>query len=310
MEKKIRNSGILGCQIILNGFPQGYNFGLDMYMWTVGDKFKGVSQISSGVHFVYFSSPSDEFRQGFFLDLHPDEILVRKWDVDSETLVPYSDAREETRVMSMACLDFEFMSGIAPFSRCMDSGLVSEWHLASNFISSNLVSSLPGGVPDWGGVATFLVPSGVSDLGEISKLHMDKTCHLVQLLAGYSQDPINEILGEVQCSFLHFLLGVDFDSYQNWRELVQIFLNSVDGIEQYSFLFSEFLSILGFQLKHAIATLEDDSLILVPLSRFLQLCIESGNGELTENAQKLSALMTQISPNWPPVDPDDQPCIV
>lgn len=48
---KLLNEG--GFFIFLDA-PEGMEFGIDMKLWTTGDKFRGVKMIPPGPHYIFF----------------------------------------------------------------------------------------------------------------------------------------------------------------------------------------------------------------------------------------------------------------
>lgn len=90
-----------GAVFVLEGLPLGSEFGIDMNVYSVGPKFRGVKMIPPGIHFVYFSSLSEHDRHslsprsGFFKFFAEKEMCVRKWDSLSEDLDTVVVSQEE-----------------------------------------------------------------------------------------------------------------------------------------------------------------------------------------------------------------------
>ena len=78
---------LLGASILFLNAPPGITFGIDYNSWTTGPKFKGLSGIPPGLHFVYYALPSGP-RSGYFVFLKSGEIDVRVWDDSSEGILP------------------------------------------------------------------------------------------------------------------------------------------------------------------------------------------------------------------------------
>jgi len=67
--------------------PPGTEFGIDMKTYEVGPKFRGVSAIPLGLHFLYYGSGVG-LRQGLFFRLsYPGEVIVKSWDPTKEELI-------------------------------------------------------------------------------------------------------------------------------------------------------------------------------------------------------------------------------
>lgn len=80
-----------GATFVLLNVPIGTEFGIDMKSWTTGENFKGVKMIPPGIHYVFYSSVDKSTgdtspRMGFYHDFKKGEFVVRKWDIDKETV--------------------------------------------------------------------------------------------------------------------------------------------------------------------------------------------------------------------------------
>mgnify|MGYP001793916897 CR=1 FL=1 len=80
-----------GATLLLLDVPRGTEFGIDYNSWNVGAKFKGVKMIPPGFHFMFYSAVSKTGetapRTGFFHFFERREIIVKKWDSDTEDMV-------------------------------------------------------------------------------------------------------------------------------------------------------------------------------------------------------------------------------
>lgn len=87
--KLFDNGGVL----IVKDLPVGSIFGVDMKVYHVGVKFRGLKMIPPGIHFIHYSAVSKDGctapRTGFFHFFKPKEILIRKWDNDDEGISKY-----------------------------------------------------------------------------------------------------------------------------------------------------------------------------------------------------------------------------
>jgi len=81
-----------GATFIFLDVPEGTEFGMDCNVWTLGPKFKGVKMIPPGLHFIHFSPVSRTsdgdvgHRSGFFYDFKGEEVVVRTWNREEETM--------------------------------------------------------------------------------------------------------------------------------------------------------------------------------------------------------------------------------
>lgn len=67
--------------------PARLELGIDCYIYETGSKFKGISVIPSGLHFLYYGTGLGP-RQGFFFRAQPGEVIVCTWDASSEEILP------------------------------------------------------------------------------------------------------------------------------------------------------------------------------------------------------------------------------
>ncbi|TPX60917.1 hypothetical protein PhCBS80983_g01460 [Powellomyces hirtus] len=91
-------------------------------------------------------------------------------------------------------------------------------------------------------------PPGASGV-ELTKYSIDKSYLLAQALKLHYKD-YKDLLGELQLSFIIFLIGEVYDGYEQWKTLVHLLCQSAEAIGQYGCtLFPEFIEILIKQLK-------------------------------------------------------------
>lgn len=84
---------------------------------------------------------------------------------------------------------------------------------------------------------------------EITSSHLDHSVRLRNLLDhNYSTNNLY-ILGEVQLSFICFLIGQNYDSFEHWKSLVTLICNSDSLILEKPKLFDIFLMVLHFQVQ-------------------------------------------------------------
>ncbi|XP_045828699.1 protein AAR2 homolog [Trifolium pratense] len=110
-------------------------------MFSVGPAFKGIKMIPPGTHFVYYSSSTRDGKEfspivGFFIDVGPSKVIVRKWDQQEERLVKVSE--EEEGRYSQAVKNMEFDQRLGPYnhSNCED------WKRLSNFVLKGIIERL------------------------------------------------------------------------------------------------------------------------------------------------------------------------
>lgn len=87
--EKARRLFDIGGVLLVIDLPLGSIFGIDMKIYKVGEKFRGLKMIPPGLHFIHYSAVSKEGctapRTGFFHYFKPREILIKKWDAAEES---------------------------------------------------------------------------------------------------------------------------------------------------------------------------------------------------------------------------------
>lgn len=86
---------------------------------------------------------------------------------------------------------------------------------------------------------------------QITKYNFDRSEILQGILKRRYQNDPTGILGELQFSFICFLMGQSFDGFEQWKQLVALFCCSDDAASSIPELFNKFIAVLHFQLKQA-----------------------------------------------------------
>lgn len=88
-----------GATLIVLNVPEGTEFGIDYFSWNVGPRFKGVKMIPPGLHFIYYSAVNSGGqsapRTGMFLYSKRQDVLVMRWDENSEDVLEVDTNEEE-----------------------------------------------------------------------------------------------------------------------------------------------------------------------------------------------------------------------
>ena len=140
-------------------------------------------------------------------------------------------------------------------------------------------------------------PEGSSP-AEITQHSMDATFQLSVLLATMDkmygdqvsstmsdQDNHREVLAEIQFAFLCFLVGMNYDSFEQWKRLVVMMCSCDEGLVKYQALFMDFITMLFFQMKEVPTDFFVD---IVSSSNFLSSCLNSLFSNL-KNSQKVDS---------------------
>ncbi|KAF0738762.1 hypothetical protein Ae201684_005378 [Aphanomyces euteiches] len=87
--------------------PIGSEFGIDYEAFRTAEKFRGVKLIPSGLHFIFYSSNGDGangIRQGFFINMQPNDVIIRTWSTDTEELMPLKSEVDAENLTRTRCL--------------------------------------------------------------------------------------------------------------------------------------------------------------------------------------------------------------
>ncbi|KAI8534534.1 hypothetical protein RHMOL_Rhmol10G0097700 [Rhododendron molle] len=280
-----------GATLLLLDVPQYTLVGIDTQMFSVGPAFKGIKMIPPGPHFVYYSSSNREGSEfspviGFFVDLSPSEVVVRKWDQQEERLVKLSEDEEER--YSQAVKSLEFDRELGPYTL----GQFGNWKQLSNYISKNTVeriepiggeitvaseSEIVGNIPITSAEKALAeqlrnykfsrsvknpqrkgcyytpIPRVIKQKGihgqDLTCLNLDKTQLLESILMKDYGGCDDLILGELQFAFIAFLMGQSLEAFFQWKSLVSLFLGCTEA----------FIKVLYNQLKYGFQKEHTDS---------------------------------------------------
>ena len=172
-------------------------------------------------------------------------------------------------------------------------------------------------------------PTG-STPGEISKYSMDSSHQLGQFIGSLSllygdqvsssmsdHSHTEEVLAELQFSFLCFLVGRNYDSFERWKRLVIILCNCDEALAKHSQLFLNFISDLYFQMREVpndffVDIVTSNNFLVTSLSTFFSAIRTSlgASKQLKDKAAKFEANLTKKF-NWDfSVDREDSPVVV
>jgi A1 cistron-splicing factor AAR2 len=277
------NSGVL---LLLNS-PKFMQFGIDNNIFSLGEKFMGVKLIPNGSHFITFSLKEENYmvKQGFFIyvnSLGKNEdckIHIRKWEpLLSEfiTLKP-----EEYKNFQIGCQNLEFDQYLGNYP---DESLAS-WCDLSKFISPEILEKLEPinrkyitTSKEYAGELSMndydikgniyfteipqnskhkLIYSKVKEKApeEIYKTCTDKSEICKEIIYNKYATIKNDLLGELQYSFITFFFGEIYESFEQWRSIFilitqcESLLIQNECIKEYSKFFCDFIEIIYNQFR-------------------------------------------------------------
>ncbi|KAM0062900.1 putative A1 cistron-splicing factor, AAR2, AAR2 domain superfamily [Helianthus debilis subsp. tardiflorus] len=291
-----------GAALLFLDVPQHTLFGIDTQIFSVGPNFKGIKMIPPGPHFVYYSSSNrggSEFSPmiGFFIDLNPSEVIVRKWDPQEERLVKVPEEEEERYSQAVKSLEFDKYLGPYTLSQ------YGEWKMLSNYITKSVIERIEpiGGditvihEPDIleNGPKTAMeealseqlkntnvptsddmlkkrgcyytkIPRLIKKKGVVSQdltsLNLDKTSLLESILMKDYGGTEDLLLGELQFAFIAFLMGQSLEAFLQWKAIVHLLFGCTEApLHSRSRLFTKFMKVVYYQLKYALQKGQTDN---------------------------------------------------
>ena len=112
---------------------------------------------------------------------------------------------------------------------------------------------------------------------------MDSTYALQTLVNTTYNKKENSLLGEIQFSFICFLIGQVYDAFDQWKKLIHLMCSSLEALNKYTDLYMNFISMLHFHVQEIP---EDFFVDIVSTNNFLTSTLqeffsnlEEGNGE-------------------------------
>ncbi|KAI9102677.1 A1 cistron-splicing factor [Phlyctochytrium arcticum] len=95
---------------------------------------------------------------------------------------------------------------------------------------------------------------------QITKYSQDKSWVLLNLLETAYKNDITALLGELQLSFIIFLIGQVFDGFEQWKTMVHLLCQSEEAVQQRPDLFTAFIDVICAQLTNHPVDFFDDAL--------------------------------------------------
>lgn len=287
------------CVLVIPDVPQsgGLDFGIDSMSYETGHKFKGISMIPPGLHFIYHSTGMGA-RQGFFVEAKKNDTIIRPWSLVDEEILSINTLSEESNRKLLQSIDRgELNDNLGPYP-------LSQHHIwinLSSFITVEVLelANIPLGVmiypgdaedinsalslskgcktsgatnksknvqsiqpyfPNLARVATYAdIPSTERNLFDtievddnrirrLMELGLDKST-LLATLVSVNYKCIDNLLGELQLSFVLFLFLFSHPALEQWKLLIDTICRSERLLLSKPKFLTSFLRILYTQLN-------------------------------------------------------------
>merc|ERR1712039_33818 len=135
----------------------------------------------------------------------------------------------------------------------------SSSQLAQTSTEAILESNQGAGTLFFSAVPRIRKPKGATPT-ETTRLHLDRSEQLAQMISKeYGNDEMG-ILGELQIAYIAFILGQNYDGFEQWRALLQLLCASEAAVAIRSELFNELCRVFFAQLSQAPSDLFGDDL--------------------------------------------------
>lgn len=128
-----------GTFIFLN-VPEGTEFGIDMKSWNTGERFRGVKMIPPGLHYIFYSNV-DKLgdtapRIGFFHYFHKGEVLVKKWDKETEDISLDQVSEHEVAGLTNSLFALDKFLGPYPYD------ILEKWESLTSHLTGIVIFSV------------------------------------------------------------------------------------------------------------------------------------------------------------------------
>ncbi|KAM3393488.1 hypothetical protein ACQJBY_014289 [Aegilops geniculata] len=250
------------------------------------------------LHYCSPSRHGNEFAPtvGFFLTTHPSQVVVRKWDAQEERLVTLSE-EEEIRY-SEAVKRFEFDDQLGPYnldsfgdwkqlSSYLSQNVIERLEPIGGEITIALETSWMDRAPqtemerrlmeqlredkfakkaptqpERRGCYYTTIPASVKhrniSADELTLLNLDRTSLLETILAKNYQGQEDLLLGELQFSFIAFMMGQSLEAFMQWKALVSLLLSCSEApLHTRTQMFVKFIRVVYYQFKHGFQRTHD-----------------------------------------------------
>ena len=133
------------------------------------------------------------------------------------------------------------------------------------------METVPGSTCNFTNIPKQKYPEGAGP-AEITKYNLDHSFVLDNLLKTYYKDNELGILGELQFSFVCFLIGQVYDGFEQWKKLVTLLCSCEEAPAKHSELYTSFINLLHYHIKEIPS---DFFIDIVSSDNFLTLTLQS-----------------------------------
>ncbi|XP_071111198.1 protein AAR2 homolog [Haliotis cracherodii] len=138
---------------------------------------------------------------------------------------------------------------------------------------------IPGTSIRYSNITKRRYPSGATP-AEVTRYSMDSSFLLETILSERYSDTSLGVLGEIQFAFICFLIGQNYDSFEQWKKLVHVLCTSEEALCVHTELFLQLVTVLHFQIRDIP---EDFFVDIVSQNNFLTSTLQEFFSNLQSN---------------------------
>jgi A1 cistron-splicing factor AAR2 len=256
------------------------------------------------------------FKQGFFIDIKTDhgknnnennsysyssfknKIHIRKWNPEIGDFVHLKEEDEKNFSIGVQNLDFDAYLGNYPTDQ------IENWRSLSNFINEKILQKLEpiskryitsskeyennSSITDTeikGNIYFTNIPTKKfslkcnfkTDPETLTKLNIDKSTILEELLLKEYNVDTNLLLGEFQYSFITFFLCEIYESFEQWKNIFILISSAYESIKTRESFYCEFIEVVYHQFRQFpkdffYDEISSDNFLKRVLNNFIKFC--------------------------------------
>ena len=289
------SSGVL---LLLNS-PDLMEFGIDNQIWKIGPKFMGIKHIPFGPHYVYYALKDENYqiRQGFFIFVDENnKNFIRKWDKEIQDFVVLKQEQQDNFEIGIKNLDFDAFLGMYPMDK------LEIWKEVSFLISKKILERIEPvsrkyvtTSKEYDSANCYNVKSNIFftslpnkkfihklNPDKLTKKYMDKSSIMEELIKNEYNNDYKLLLGELQYSFVTFLLGEIYESFEQWKNILILIFSCREAIITETKFFCDFIEIIYYQIRNYPKDFFRDEILLnnffsKMLENFILYCYDEKN---------------------------------
>lgn len=293
--------------VLVGDCPAGLEFGIDCITYETGPKFKGISSVPYGMHFLYYSYGGFQ-REGCFMAISS-HVQLLSWDRANERfaviqLTPEAEHMHESEVLSgvlnahLAPYPQKQHSSWLQLTSSISSMTLQRCHCQINsLLASDLEDTTIEGLVAQYSPLKRLEAAGLADLhassqpSALTAIGLDRSWLMNRLVAHVGCD--SEVLGEMQLAFVLFLFLHSRSALGQWKALVLLACSCSSYLEQEMGFVVSLIKVLYHQLKFIPDDFFEDETIskeffLEHALKALFSCLHAlqGNEDVTEHRSR------------------------